>query len=194
MRSSARAGVSHCEANIIRGSRCGLETLFFDFLHEQHIEIITERETGMDEDMLNTIEEKVQEAVREAIEEKMDDFSDSIAEELDGRLQDIIEEAVNDSIIEFFSEGIEEFLSSHQLALKDGTILQMKQKMRAMTPDKKRVLICYGGMRVVGTSLQIQTRISCWETFWNYETEEQAIEALQKMSAAIDRGLSMIEM
>ena len=94
----------------------------------------------------------------------------------------------------FFSEGIEEFLSSHQLALKDGTILQMKQKMRAMTPDKKRVLICYGGMRVVGTSLQIQTRISCWETFWNYETEEQAIAALQKMNAAIDRGLSMIEM
>jgi hypothetical protein len=78
--------------------------------------------------------------------------------------------------------------------LKDGTILQMKQKMRAMTPDKKRVLICYGGMRVVGTSLQIQTRISCWETFWNYETEEQAIAALQKMNAAIDRGLSMIEM
>ena len=168
--------------------------LSFVFLHKQHIEIITERETGMDEDMLNTIEEKVQEAVREAIEEKMDDFSDSIAEELDGRFQDIIEKAVNDSIIEFFSEGIEEFLSSHQLALKDGTILQMKQKMRAMTPDKKRVLICYGGMRVVGTSLQIQTRISCWETFWNYETEEQAIAALQKMNAAIDRGLSMIEM
>ena len=76
--------------------------LSFVFLYEQHIEIITERETGMDKDMLNTIEEKVQEAVREAIEEKMDDFSDSIAEELDGRLQDIIEEAVNDSIIEFF--------------------------------------------------------------------------------------------
>ena len=36
--------------------------------------------------------------------------------------------------------------------------------------------------------------ISCWETFWNYETEEQAIAALQKMNAAIDRGLSMIEM
>ncbi len=30
MRSSAQAGVSHCEANIIRGSRCGLETLFFE--------------------------------------------------------------------------------------------------------------------------------------------------------------------
>ena len=92
----------------MRSLSTNVERLFFDFLHEQHIEIITERETGMDEDMLNTIEEKVQEAVREAIEEKMDDFSDSIAEELDGRFQDIIEKAVNDSIIEFFSEGIED--------------------------------------------------------------------------------------
>ena len=80
----------------------------------------------MDEEMLEAIEEKVQEAVSAAMEEKMADLADSIAEELDGRLQDIIEEAVNDSIIEFFSEGIEEFLSSHQLALKNGTVLQMK--------------------------------------------------------------------
>ena len=33
MRSSAQAGVSHCEANIIRGSRCGLETLFLDIYY-----------------------------------------------------------------------------------------------------------------------------------------------------------------
>ena len=148
----------------------------------------------MDSEMLKTIEEKVQEAVKAALEDKMDGLADEIADELEGRLQDVIEGSVNDSIIEFFSEGIEEFLSTHQLALRDGTVLTTRQKTRAMTPDKKKVLICYGGMRVVGTSLQIQTRISCWETFWNYETEEQAIEALQKMSAAIDRGLSMIEM
>ena len=148
----------------------------------------------MDEEIMEAIEEKVQKAVSAAMEEKMADLADSIAEELDGRLQDIIEEAVNDSIIEFFSEGIEEFLSSHPFALKDGTVLQTRQKTRVVTPDKKRVLICYGGMKVSGISLQIQTRISCWETFWNYETEEQAIEALQKINAAIDRGLSMIEM
>ena len=166
---------------------------FYGFLHERKFEIVTEREISMDKEMLESIEEKVQEAVRGAIEDKMGDFTDSIADELECRLQEIIEEAVNDSIVEFFSEGIEEFLSSHQLALKDGTVLHMKQKTRAMTPDKKKVLNCYGGMRVVGTSLQIQTRISCWETFWNYETEEQAVEALQKINVAIEQGLSMIE-
>ena len=148
----------------------------------------------MDEEMLEAIEEKVQEAVSAAMEEKMADLADSIADELDGRLQDIIEEAISDTIIEFFSEGIEEFLSSHQLALKDGTTLQMRQKTRVMSPDKKKVLICYGGMKVNGTSLLIQTRISCWQDIWTYETEEEAIEALQKVNAAIEQGLSLSEL
>lgn len=148
----------------------------------------------MDEEMLEAMEEKVREAVEAAMEDKMEDMADEIADELEGRLQDIVEEAVNDSIIEFFSEGIEEFLSSHQFVLKDGTILQAKQKMRVMTPDGKRVLTCYGGIRVSGTALSIQTRISCWETFWNYETEEEAVAALRKINAAMEQGLSMIEL
>ena len=39
MRSSAQAGVSHCEANIIRGSRCGLETLFFEINDDRQIDV-----------------------------------------------------------------------------------------------------------------------------------------------------------
>ena len=148
----------------------------------------------MDNEMLETIEEKVREAVESVLEDKMDDLADGIAEELEGRLTDIIDEAVNDSIIEYFSEGIEEFLSSHQLALKDGTTLQMRQKTRVMSPDKKKVIICYGSMRVDGRSLQVQTRISCWETLWSFETEAQAVEALQKVNAAIEQGLSLIEL
>ncbi len=89
----------------------------------------------MDDEMLEIIEEKVREAVEAVLEDKMADLADEIAEELDGRLTDIIDAAVNDSIIEYFSEGIEEFLSGHQLVLKDGTTLQMRQKTRVMSPD-----------------------------------------------------------
>ena len=49
-------------------------------------------------------------------------------------------------------------------------------------------------MKVNGTSLLIQTRISCWQDIWTYETEEEAIEALQKVNAAIEQGLSLIEL
>lgn len=148
----------------------------------------------MDDAMLETIEEKVREVVEDVLGNKIDDLADEIADELEDRLADIIDEAVNDSIIECFSEGIEEFLSSHQLALNDGTTLQMRQKTRVMSPDKKKVIICYGGMRVDGKSLQIQTRISCWETLWSFETEEKAVDALQKVSAAIEQGVSLIEL
>lgn len=148
----------------------------------------------MDDELLQVIEEKVQEAIKSTLEDKIDDLADEIADQVEDRIHEITDEAVSDSIAEFFSEGIEQFLSSHQLELKNGTTLQMRQKTRVMSPDKKKVLICYGGMRVNGKSLMIQTRISCWTDLCSYETEAQAIEALQKVNAAIEQGLSLIEL
>ena len=148
----------------------------------------------MNDEMMEAIEEKVQEAIESALDDKMDDLADEIADQMEDRIQDIVDEAVSDSITEYFSEGIEQFLSNHQLVLKNGTTLQMRQKTRVMSPDKKKVLICYGGMRVDGKTLLIQTRISCWERICSYETEEEAIEALQKVNAAIEEGLSLIEL
>ena len=101
---------------------------------------MTGKEINMDNEILETIEEKVQEAIGSALEDKIDDLIDEIADEMEGRFEGIIDDAVSDSIIEYFSEGIEEFLSSHQLALKDGTTLQMRQKTRVMSPDKKKVI------------------------------------------------------
>ena len=140
----------------------------------------------MDSETLKAIGEKVQEAVSAAVDDK--------AEELEGRLQDTLEGFVSDVISEALSEGIEDYLSGHGLTLPDGSVLTAKQKTRVMTPDKKRVLVCYGGMRVDGKALSIQTRISCWETLWNYESEEKAVEALQKVNAAIEQGLSLVEL
>ena len=157
-------------------------------------EIMIEKEINMDDKMLQLIEEKVQEAIKSALEDKIEDLSDEIADHMEDRIHEITDEAVNDSIAEFFSEGIEQFMSSHQLETKDGMTLQMRQKTRVMSPDKKKVLICYGGMRVDGKTLMIQTRISCWTDLCSYETEAQAIEALQKVNAAIEQGLSFIEL
>ena len=148
----------------------------------------------MDDEMLEAIKEKVREVIEAVLEDKMNDLTDEIADEMEDRFEDIIDNAVSDSIIEYFSEGIEEFLSGHQLALKDGTTLQMRQKTRVMSPDKKKIVICYGGMRVDGKTLWVQTRISCWEAIFSFETEEKAVEALQKVSAAIEQGLSLVEL
>ena len=148
----------------------------------------------MDDEMMDAIEEKVQEALESALENKMDDLVDEIADEMEDRIQDIVDDAVSDSITEYFSEGIEEFLSSHQLELKDGTVLQMRQKTRVMSPDKTKVLICYGGMKVDGRTLMIQTRISCWQDLCSFETAAEAMEALQRVSKAIEQGLPLVEL
>ena len=63
-----------------------------------------------------------------------------------------------------------------------------------MSPDKKKVLICYGGAKVVGSALHIQTRVSSWEDLYTYATENEAIAALQKLNAGMEQGVSLVEL
>ena len=140
-----------------------------------------------------SMEEKIREAVEAALEDRLDDLTDEIADQLEDRMREIVDEAVSDSIGEAFAEGIEDFLSGHQL-LKDGAVLQTRPRTRVMSPDQKKVLVCYGGLRVDGKSLFIQTRLACWEDLCRYATEEEAAEALRKVNAAIAQGLPLIEL
>lgn len=66
--------------------------------------------------------------------------------------------------------------------------------MRLLSPDKSKVLICYGGLRVDGTTLIVQTRISCWEAIASYQTKEEAIAALQKVNNAIKENMDNFEL
>lgn len=59
---------------------------------------------------------------------------------------------------------------------------------------RKKYLACYGGMKVDGRTLMIQTRISCWQDLCSFETAAEAMEALQKVSKAIEQGLPIIEL
>ena len=124
---------------------------------------------------------------------ELEDLKDEILDLKDDIL-DEIEAASGDTISEYFSEGIEDFLASHQFVLKDGTVVQARQRTRVMAPDRKKVLICYGGAKVVGSALHIQTRVSSWEDLYTYATESDAIAALQKLNAGIEQGVSLIEL
>lgn len=61
-------------------------------------------------------------------------------------------------------------------------------------PYKSKLLICYGGLRVDGSSLMIQTRISSWEDIAYYQSREEAIEALLKVKNAMESGVSTFEL
>ena len=144
----------------------------------------------MDEDMReelsDIVEASVESAVEAAFEEKLEDISWELREQ--------VQDAISDNISEFFAEGIDVFLANHQFLLKDGTVIQTRSKTKVLSPDKKKLLICYGGLKLDGFSLIVQTRISSWDTLYAYDNEADVIEALEKVKDAIERGDALIEL
>lgn len=129
--------------------------------------------------------------------EMMDDLQvllEDALEDMQEVLEDKLQELISDSISEFFAEGMEEVLQNQQFALKDGTVIQPRQRTKVLSPDKTRLYPCYGGLRIDGTTLQVQTRISSWNNLCAYKTKEEAVEALLKIKDAMEQGLSLIEL
>lgn len=129
--------------------------------------------------------------------EMMDDLQamlEDALEDMQEEMEDKLQELVSDSISDFFAEGMEEVLHSHQFVLKDGTVIQPRQRTKVLSPDKTRLYPCYGGLRIDGTTLQVQTRISSWNPLCTYQTKEEAVQALLKVKNAMEQGLSIIEL
>ena len=124
------------------------------------------------------------------LQSMLEDALEDMREEMEDRLQELI----SDSISEFFAEGMEEILHNHQFVLKDGTVIKPRQRTKVLSPDKTRLYPCYGGLRIDGTTLQVQTRISSWNPLCAYKTKEEAVEALLKIKDAMEQGLSLIEL
>ena len=140
----------------------------------------------MKNDDLDEIRECIQEAIEDALEDKLEDLADEI--------RDLVEEVSYDFVSEAFEEGIEQYLADHEFKLSDGTIIQSRPMTKVMNPDKTKVLICYGGLRVDGCSLVVQTAISRWESLYYFETTEAAVEALKKVTEAIGQKVPLIEL
>ena len=78
--------------------------------------------------------------------------------------------------------------------------------MRLTSPDKTKVLLCYGGLRVEDTSkfsgthypagwgLAIQTRVDSWEPIFIYDSKEKAVSALEKVNKAMNDGLDSFDL
>lgn len=127
---------------------------------------------------------------------------DSIMEELSIQLEDMIEGVIIDQVDSAVTSAIQdvlpgalyEGLSSLEFVLKDGTIIRPKQHMKVLSPDKSRLCVCYGGVRVDGSCLVMQTGIGRWEMFTGYRSREEALAALTKIKEAMESGVSICEL
>ena len=119
----------------------------------------------------------------------MDELIDALSERLEEMLEDAvadqIEDAVTCAVQDVFDEALHSSLSRFEFVLENGTVVRPRQLMKVISPDKSKMLLCYGGLRVDGCSLQVQTSAMCWSEITYYRTREEAIEALQKVKDAM---------
>ena len=140
------------------------------------------------------MKEECLDEIREYIEEVLGDVLENKFENLADEMRETIEEASYNSISQAFEDGIEQFLSMHEFKLSDGTIIQSRPMTKVVNPDKTKLLICYGGLRVDGCSLIVQTGLSCWETLYCFASPNAAIDAFQKVAEAIKQRVPMLEL
>lgn len=124
----------------------------------------------------------------------IDELSDRIENIIEDTLSDQVESAVTCAVQDVFIEALGEGFSECEFVLKDGTVVRPSPKMKVFSPDKSKLLVCYGGLRVDGCSLIVQTRINCWETIAWYKSREEAIEALIKVKNAMESGVTVFEL
>ncbi len=119
----------------------------------------------------------------------LDSVIEQISSKLEDALEDIladrVEDAVTCAVQDVFEEALHTSLSRFEFVLTDGTVVRPKQMPKIISPDKTKMLPCYGGFRVDGCCLIVQTSATCWELIARYKTQEEATGALKKVIEAI---------
>ena len=139
--------------------------------------------------------EELTEKLASLIEDKLSlEIADAIEYKLDEILEDKLEDVIADAIENNLTEALNNALSNFEFVLPDGTVARPKQCIKILSPDKKKLLPCEGGLRVDGSCLTVQTRATCWETIAVYETAEEATEALIKIKNAIIAEIPLVEL
>ena len=136
------------------------------------------------------MDDGILDGMRHMIEDAMENAMAGLRDEM----SEIVQEAVNDSLSEIVSEALEAFFSAHSFKMPDGTVLQPKEHLKVLSPDKRKLLPCYGGLKVDGKTLVIQSGISRWEALCYYSTAQEAAAALLRIKDAMQSGMKYLEL
>ena len=128
------------------------------------------------------------------LDSMMDELSSKLEDMLEDVLADQLEDAVTCAVQDVFEEALSASLSSFEFVLKDGTVVRPRPQLKLLSPDKTKMLLCYGGLRVDGSSLIVQTRATCWESIAYYKTKEEAVEALKRVKNAMMDEMVLLEL
>ena len=102
------------------------------------------------------------------------------------------------------SSIIEDTLSGFRVELTNGVVLTPVPRLRLLSPDRTKQLLCYGGLKIEDTTnwnklpdgwaLSVQTSGDTWEFIHIYSDKESATEALVKVKNAMNKGCDNLEL
>lgn len=128
------------------------------------------------------------------LDELMDELSSRLEDVLEDAIEDVLVDQVENAVFSAVEEAISQNLSRCELVLRDGTVIRPKPQMKLLSPDKTKMLLCYGGLRVDKTALHVQTGPSCWEDIAVYPDPETAVAALIRVKEAMSAGVELFEL
>lgn len=127
-----------------------------------------------------------------------DEFMDELTEEM----ENIVQDALSDTLPEMVRESLQDYFADCGFRLPDGTQVIPRERLKVLSPDKTKQLVCMGGLRVSDTgrfsgcpkgwALEVQTRVSCWEILYIWPEKAEAIAALEKVSRAMEEGKTFL--
>lgn len=124
----------------------------------------------------------------------MDELASRIEDAVESAVEDQVADAVINAVQDTLPEVMGECFADFEFVLPNGTIVRPRQYMKLFSPDKTKLLLCYGGLKVDGTTLLVQTRVSSWEAIAVYPSREEAVEALVRVKDAMDAHLEILEL
>ena len=119
----------------------------------------------------------------------MDSFMEELLSKIEDTIEDILKDEVESAVTSALQAALEEAsqnsLSRFEFELTDGTVVRPRQLPKIISPDKTKMLPLYGGVRVDGSSLIIQTSATGWERIASYQSKEGAVKVLEKIKEAL---------
>ena len=130
-------------------------------------------------------------------DEVLDEIMNGIQDAVENAMTDVVEDLIGnigDSVQASVQNAIENMLAGFEFTLPNGVKVTPIKKLTVTSPDKTRMFVCYGGLKVDGLTLLVQTRVDCWQPIHVYETQEEAIQALDKVKKAMMDGLDFLDL
>jgi len=141
------------------------------------------------EQLMDYIQNRFDIALEAALNELVGRMNEELGTDFYSYFQGLIREEMPDAL----NNAIQIFFVEHCFKFPDGTTVESSKRMKILSPDKKKLVTYYGGLNIKELdngkwALIAQTGYDRWEIVAEYQTDDDAVDALLAVNNAMDSG------